>query len=589
MIEVTANHQQNHAHTTILRDLVDGLLFEDVFGLLTKSEALQIASDTILKYGNEDKVLYIPVYHSGLNIYRLKGTTVFVKDNDEQHAINALGLWDALVEMNAPSSHELNTVRFREGLEVAMDQLTAQLAGLTLSEHPFIKSEQFASLKDRPFHPLAKEKRGLGKSDYQQYQPEYFKTFSLKTVAIHRDYILKSEYLNESLLNKALAIEDEDILAHTLESAGLSSESYMVFPVHPWQMTHVIPEMFQAEIAAHIIVPLDYEFGEFLPSSSMRSLIDIQRPFQHIKVPFSMQSLGALRLTPTRYLLNGEKAEQLLSEIIAQDSTLENKVALCNEKQWLSFINADKDIFQDQIGHLTTQIRSYPKQVTAPSSQLVSMAALAAHDATLYEDILGIAQDQMESQQLEVLFDEIIDQFLHIMLKFMKNGVLPEVHGQNILILFKEGHVDQFILRDHDTVRINPRWMHENNIDIPQYAISKNSPNTLINEDIETFFTYFQTLAVSVNLYAIVDMLHHVFGLDELMLMNKIKSSLSKHVQQMDCSEVDKAQVQHILFEKQTWPFKRVLLPLLHQQESGGGSMPSSIGTIPNPMMRHEQ
>ncbi|MGJ5711414.1 IucA/IucC family protein, partial [Staphylococcus equorum] len=148
------------------------------------------------------------------------------------------------------------------------------------------------------------------------------------------------------------------------------------------------------------------------PSSSMRSLIDIQRPFQHIKVPFSMQSLGALRLTPTRYLLNGEKAEQLLSEIIDQDSSLENKVALCNEKQWLSFINADKDIFQDQIGHLTTQIRSYPKQVTAPSSQLVSMAALAAHDATLYEDILGIAQDQMESQQLEVLFDEMIDQFL---------------------------------------------------------------------------------------------------------------------------------------------------------------------------------
>ncbi|MGJ5711480.1 staphyloferrin B biosynthesis protein SbnC, partial [Staphylococcus equorum] len=118
--------------------------------------ALQIASDTILKYGNEDKALYIPVYHSGLNMYRLKGTTVFVKNNDEQHAINALGLWDALVEMNAPSSRELNTVRFREGLEVAMDQLTAQLAGLTLSEHPFIKSEQFASLKDRPFHPLAK-------------------------------------------------------------------------------------------------------------------------------------------------------------------------------------------------------------------------------------------------------------------------------------------------------------------------------------------------------------------------------------------------------------------------------------------------
>ncbi|HLR19138.1 MAG TPA: staphyloferrin B biosynthesis protein SbnC [Staphylococcus sp.] len=589
MIEVTANHQQTYAHTVILRDLVDGLLFEDVFGLLTKSTTLQMSSETTLKYGNDSKALYIPVYHSGLNIYRLRDTAVFLKEHDEQHAIDAVTLWDTLVEMNKPLSDELNTERFREGLAVAMEELAKQLEGLTLADHPFIKSEQLASLKDRPFHPLAKEKRGLNKEDYQQYQPEFLKTFSLKTIAIHRDYILKSEYLKEDIVNQALAIDNQDKLTHILGAEGLSSENYMILPVHPWQMTHVLPDMFKEEIASNIIIPLDYEFGAFLPSSSMRSLIDVQQPFQHIKVPFSMQSLGALRLTPTRYLLNGQKAEQLLSQIIQQDKTLKQKVVLCDEKQWLSFINADQDIFQDQIGHLTTQIRSYPEQVTTHSSQLLSMAALAAHDATLYEDILGIEQSQMESYQLEALFDDILDHFMHIIIKFMKHGVLPEVHGQNILIAFKDGHVDQLVLRDHDTVRIFPRWMHENNIEIPEYAISKNSPNTLINEDIETFFTYFQTLAVSVNLYAIVDMMHHVFGLNEHTLMHKVKSSLAREIREMDWTEADKAQVQHILFEKDTWPFKRVLLPLLHQKGSGGGSMPSSIGTIPNPMMRYDQ
>lgn len=48
----------------------------------------------------------------------------------------------------------------------------------------------------------------------------------------------------------------------------------------------------------------------------MRSLIDIGAPYNHVKVPFAMQSLGALRLTPTRYMKNGEQAERLLRQLI---------------------------------------------------------------------------------------------------------------------------------------------------------------------------------------------------------------------------------------------------------------------------------
>lgn len=42
----------------------------------------------------------------------------------------------------------------------------------------------------------------------------------------------------------------------------------------------------------------------------------------------------------------------------------------------------------------------------------------------------------------------------------------------------------------------------------------------------------------------------------------------------------DQLAVRHILFDKQTWPFKQILLPLLYQHDSGGGSMPSGLTTV---------
>ncbi len=60
--------------------------------------------------------------------------------------------------MNCDLSHEWEVARVEEGLTTAATQLAKQLSELDLALHPFVMSEQFASLKDRPFHPLAKEK-----------------------------------------------------------------------------------------------------------------------------------------------------------------------------------------------------------------------------------------------------------------------------------------------------------------------------------------------------------------------------------------------------------------------------------------------
>lgn len=577
----------NTAQTIILRDLVDALLFEDIAGIVSNSEITKENGQTILIYKRETQQIKIPVYFSALNMFRYESSQpITIEGRASKQPLTAAEFWQKIVKMNRDLSREWEVARVEEGLTTAATQLTKQLSELDLASHPFVMSEQFASLKDRPFHPLAKEKRGLREADYQVYQAELNQSFPLMVAAVKKTHMIHGDTANiDELENLTAPIKEQ--ATDMLNDQGLSIDDYVLFPVHPWQYQHILPNVFAKEISEKMVVLLPLKFGDYLSSSSMRSLIDIGAPYNHVKVPFAMQSLGALRLTPTRYMKNGEQAEQLLRQLIEKDEALAKYVMVCDETAWWSYMGQDNDIFKDQLGHLTVQLRKYPEVLAKnDTQQLVSMAALAANDRTLYQMICG--KDNISKNDVMTLFEDIAQVFLKVTLSFMQYGALPELHGQNILLSFEDGRVQKCVLRDHDTVRIYKPWLTAHQLSLPKYVVREDTPNTLINEDLETFFAYFQTLAVSVNLYAIIDAIQDLFGVSEHELMSLLKQILKNEVATISWVTTDQLAVRHILFDKQTWPFKQILLPLLYQRDSGGGSMPSGLTTVPNPMVTYD-
>ncbi|ARJ51180.1 staphyloferrin B biosynthesis protein SbnC [Staphylococcus lutrae] len=571
---------KQRAHRHILKDLVDALIFEDIGGIVSASQSMRLGQQCYLRYEKQDTVLLIPVYQSGLNMYRFNGDAVECVEAEVCRPLQAVAFWQQFITMNADIATEWEHQRVTAGLAVAIEQLTDQYVHFSPSEDTFIYSEQLASLKDRPFHPLAKEKRGLTPEDYQCYQSEYYRPFAVRTVAVKKTHVLHSATATTQCYETfwGTALEES---RQVLSARGYDAEAYLIFPVHPWQYAHVIPQQFESEIEQGIVVLLDMHVGAYVSSSSMRTLLPTEPSMVHLKVPFSMQSLGALRLTPTRYMKNGEAGEGLLREITARDTLLHESVQLCDETVWWSFINEKRDIFQDQSGHLTMQFRYYPESM-ADNTIVVSMAALAAHDRGLYQRILGTPEPT--TSQLLHLFEQLSLQFLKMALGFIKYGVLPEIHGQNVLVSFRDGQVTHFILRDHDTVRIFPKWLEKNGLEQPKYIVRKDTPNTLLNKAIERFFAYFQTLAVSVNLYAIVDALVDVFNISEMTLMTLVRQKMHNAIGDIDWLPGQYEEVVRIIFQQETWPFKRILLPLLYQRSDGGGSMPSSLSRVPNPM-----
>ncbi|WP_305143819.1 IucA/IucC family protein, partial [Staphylococcus aureus] len=117
----------------------------------------------------------------------------------------------------------------------------------------------------------------------------------------------------------------------------------------------------------------------------------------------------------------GEQAERLLRQLIEKDAMLAKYVTVCDETAWWSYMGQDNDIIKDQLGHLTVQLRKYPVVLAKnDTQQLVSMAALAANDRTLYQMICG--KYNISKNDVMTLFEDIAQVFLKVTLSFMQYG-----------------------------------------------------------------------------------------------------------------------------------------------------------------------
>ncbi|HEY9576237.1 MAG TPA: IucA/IucC family protein, partial [Pseudobacillus sp.] len=365
----------------------------------------------------------------------------------------------------------------------------------------------------------------------------------------------------------------------------ISFKDYFAMPVHPWQITNIIAALYEKEIDQKVCIPLDIQLGEYHATSSLRSLVPANGGAYHIKLPIGISSLGALRLMPTRYLLNGEKGQELLEQVKERDPYLKNHLFVCDERNWWAFQDQEHNLYADKPGHLTCQIRSYPSELMNNEDYtLVSMAALAVgKENHLFSQWLNRQKREVTRENVIHLFEDLCREFALLTCRFLRYGIMPELHGQNVVVVLKNGELIGFILRDHDTVRIYPGWMEEAHLEDPDYVIRKDTPNTLINQNSEEFLAYFQTLAIEVNLFAIADSLCSVYELEERTLWKIVKESIQKAINYEDLTQEQREEIYNLLFLNETWPMKRLLDPLLRRKGSGGGSMPSSIGRTRNP------
>ncbi len=461
----------------------------------------------------------------------------------------------------------------------------ARLTGARPRPGELITAERLAATRNRPFHPTARAATGWTAQELARYGPMRQQPLGLDWVAVRRDRLrhgtgAASDRLHELLLDEA----DRRHLTDAVSRAGLHLDDVQPLPVHPWHLSHVLPTAYAAELAARDVVPLTCSLGRFHPTASLRTLASAPETRLHVKLPLGVTTLGAARLLPPRYLDNGQRAQHTMQQLIDRCPVLRARVQLCDERTWCGWHHpSDTDELDDRPGQLAAQLRVYPAGLfDDPARVVLPMATLAAHEWDVLGPVIGPAgfgaADAVE------LFRRLAEGFCEVGLGFLRYGVLPELHGQNVVVALQDGVPHRFVLRDHDTLRLYPDWMIAAGVPDPGYRIAPGAPQSLRLPCAEELLGYLQTLGFQVNLYGIADALGRHFGIAERVLWAQLRGAVVDTLARVTLPGEVAEVVERELLRAPTWPSRLVLGPLLRRGHSGGVSMPAGTGRVPNPL-----
>jgi len=477
-------------------------------------------------------------------------------------------------------------------LEQAFDEapLAGSVRGLTGAE-AMQSLERRAARRDRPFHPLAKAKQGLGQADHRRFAAEFDRPFTMRWVALDRDAVTTGGGVVPGPMHEPLAVlldgAERRALEEEMTRLGLSPDTHLALPVHPWQREQGLPGALPESLDGRHGVALASSVGAYHATSSLRSLAPLDTRKAHLKLPMAVFSLGAARYLPAVKLINGERGQRMLEQARELDPELERCLALCDERRWWSYLPDGTGLFDDAPRHLGVMTRHYPQALMdATDACPVPMAALGVvprrGEEHPFDDWLAERGQTASPETVLMLFEELCDGFFEVVLRLYRLGLMAEIHGQNAMVVWRSGGFEALLLRDHDSVRLHLPWLAQHGIDDPEYRIRPGYSNSLYNESPEDLLFYLQTLGIQVNLGAIIEALVAHYGLAEASLWRTLGESLGEASKRLAPNEDERRRLEQVLLKAPDWPLKCVLGPLFDQQ-GVPGSMPSGKARTANP------
>lgn len=102
-------------------------------------------------------------------------------------------------------------------------------------------------------------------------------------------------------------------------------DSYVWFPVHPWQLDHVVRTQWSRELATGEIVVLGESADDYLPTQSIRTMVNVSSPLRYqVKLPLKILNTSVYRGIPTHCTLAAPMVTQWLRGLWYRDEVLQS-------------------------------------------------------------------------------------------------------------------------------------------------------------------------------------------------------------------------------------------------------------------------
>ena len=476
--------------------------------------------------------------------------------------------------------------------------------------HTLIAGEQWASLMDRPFHPLAKGKLGFTTEDYQRYMAEFNQPIALAWVAVAKSHIMVADQVKDiNRQNPATYLLDkaqQQRLEKEMQDHMLIG-THVAIPVHPWQMIQVISNnyidnSYTEDLNNGTVVKLTFNTPITYASSSMRSMLLSANTPHSIKLPIGIYALNSKRYLPALKLINGEKNQAILMQARQIDDVLSATLRLWDERLWWGYMSPrhlqDKSatnpyFYQEKPTHLGAMLRSLPADLCDEQVRLLPMASLGmlvykdgiSHH--LFDEIIQAKSSVNQTEHAAIeCFKNLCEVFLGTMLRFLRLGLAPEMHGQNVVMVVKNHYFTSLLLRDHDSLRIHLPWLARHQIADPDYLTPSNFKNQLYRETPQALIFYLQSLGILVNIRAIIESLSEHYSIHEQVLWCAAMGSIEKALVDIDFDADQSHFIREQLLTNPHYPHKTLLLPIIERGDDSHGSMPAGESVTTNPFFK---
>ncbi|WP_449434239.1 IucA/IucC family protein [Pseudomonas putida] len=396
-----------------------------------------------------------------------------------------------------------------------------------------IKIDQLASYLDHPFYPTARAKSGFDAAALQAYAPEFAPSFALNWLAVPKHALTLSSAQPPHWPSFA--------------DVGLPAElhtSHALVPVHPltWpELEHFgLPDgTLKAPRAA-----LQVE-----PTLSVRTVVCVDQPQWHIKLPLLVSTLGArnLRLIKPSTLYDGHWFQTTLTALSERDPELASRYLHVDEKHGGHAAESR---------HLAYIVRRYPAGLE--DTTLVPVAALASPlaDGRLFLEQLV---ERFYSGSLQHWLEDYLDVLLQVHLRlWLRYGIALEANQQNAVLMYQQGQPLRLLMKDNDAARL---WPQRFNQACPDLA---HLPGALLDERIRVdsckpLAEMFCTITLQLNMVAILEAIAAAGLASRAQLYATLRQRFMACIDQLEAQGIDCHDARHWLLDSPKLPVKYLL------------------------------
>lgn len=292
-----------------------------------------------------------------------------------------------------------------------------------------LRADQVASYRDHPFYPTARAKHGFDEVALRAYAPEFDPSFELRWLAI------PNACLTQTTSPPSFWPRPDNVgLPASLEA------THSMLPVHPltWSRLDEFPLP-----AATWRAPLGYL--RVRPTLSVRTVMPVEHPNFHIKVPLLMRTLGALnlRLIKPSTLYDGHWFQRVLSAIGETDSGLRDRYLHVDEAHGAHV---------DDAKHLAYLVRTYPASLD--DDTLVPAAALCG-DMPDGRAMAACLADRFHDGDLLAWWRSYAQLLCDVHLRlWLVYGIALESNQQNTVLIYRTGKSPRLLMKDNDSARV---------------------------------------------------------------------------------------------------------------------------------------